>query len=65
MNFFYLKRKMTTLNLEERSIGNIGNGFDEKDAHNVRSFEAVGMEKLIPSLRRRQNFDKSGNLLKL
>ena len=58
-----LIRKETTRNLEERNFGNIDNGLDEKDARNVRSFEAVGMEKLIPSLRRRQHFKESGKHL--
>ena len=53
------KRKLTKPNLEEQNSTNKGNGTDEKDASNVRNFEAVGMEKLIPSLRRRQNFGKS------
>ena len=63
MNFFNLKRKVTKLNLEKRNFGSIDNDFEEKDARNVRSFEAVGMEKLIPSLRRRQHFNESGKHL--
>ena len=62
---FDFKRKVSTPNLEERNFGNVDNGFVAKDACNARSFEAVGMEKLIPSLRRRQHFDQSGNLFKL
>ena len=63
MNFFNLKRKVTKLNLEKRNFGSIDNDFEEKDARNVRSFEAVGMEKLIPSLRRRQHFKEPGKHL--
>ena len=57
-NVYGFKRKLTRLNIEEQNSTNREKGMAKKDDSNVRNFEAVGMEKLIPSLRRRQHFGK-------
>ena len=50
---------MTNKKLEEENSENNENGvYKNDDGRNMRSYESVGMERLIPSLRQRQHSGK-------
>ena len=54
---------MTNKKLEEENSENNENGvYKNDDGRNMRSYESVGMERLIPSLRQRQQFGKCNKI---
>ena len=54
---------MTNKKLEEENSENNENGvYKNDDGRNMRSYESVGMERLIPSLRQRQHSGKYINV---